>query len=156
VKYIKALVVTSLAAGALGIGAGLGMQPAGSMARPYHDGTVWEVQFIRVKPGMDAAYLGYLSGQWKTAHEALKKEGLILGYKVIACEAHGTNDFNLMLMTEFKDLATMESSQDKADAIEAKIVGDDQKQQQGYKERSEIREVMGSRLSREVVLEPKK
>ena len=36
-----------------------------------------------------------------------------------------------------------------------KVVGNDDAQMQGYKERSEIREVIGARLAREVVLEPK-
>jgi hypothetical protein len=35
------------------------------------------------------------------------------------------------------------------------VIGNDDKQMQGYKERAEIREVMGNRLAREVILEPK-
>ena len=31
--------------------------------RPYHDGSVWEISFVRVKPGMDEAYMSYLAGQ---------------------------------------------------------------------------------------------
>ena len=103
------IAMLGLVAGA-GLAAGLVAQPPGSMGaptRPYHNGTVWDVAFIRIKPGMDTAYMTYLAGQWKAEHEALKKEGLILSYKVISCEAHGPSDFNLMLMTEFKDLATL-------------------------------------------------
>ena len=33
---------------------------------------------------------------------------------------------------------------------------DDQKQQQGYRDRLEIREVTGVRLAREIVLEPRR
>ncbi len=60
-----------------------------------------------------------------------------------------------MLMTEYKNLATMEANEDKADDLAQKVVGDDEKQRQGYKERLEIREVMGDRLAREIVLSPK-
>ena len=60
-----------------------------------------------------------------------------------------------MLMTEYKDLATMETGEDKADALAQKVIGADEKQMQGYKDRSEIREVMGNRLAREIILEPK-
>ena len=35
------------------------------------------------------------------------------------------------------------------------MVGNDEKQMQGYKDRSEVREMMGDRLAREIVLEPK-
>ncbi len=60
-----------------------------------------------------------------------------------------------MLMTEYKNLATMEANEDKADDIVQKVVGDDEKQRQGYRDRLEICEVMGDRLAREVVLAPK-
>jgi hypothetical protein len=104
---------------------------------------------------MDAAYMDYLAGSWKANQEAAKKEGLILSYKVIGAEGHTPADWNLMLMTEYKDLATMEANEDKADALAQKMIGNDQKQMQGYKDRSEIREVMGDRLAREIILEPK-
>jgi hypothetical protein len=105
---------------------------------------------------MDQAYMNYLASQWKTNQEALKKEGLIISYKVLATEAHGTGDWNLLLLTEYKDLATRGANEPKEDAILQRVVGDDQKQMQGYKDRSEIREVMGGRIAREVVLEPRR
>ena len=124
--------------------------------RPYRNGSVWNIAFIRMKPGMETAYLNYLAGQWKANQEAAKKEGIILSYKVLGVEGHSSNEWNLMLMTEYKDLATMEANEDKADALAQKMVGNDEKQMQGYKDRSEIREVMGDRLAREIVLEAKK
>jgi len=81
---------------------------------------------------------------------------VILSYKVIRTEAHSPNDWDLMLMVEFKDLASLEANEDKADAMLQKMFGGDEKVMQGFKERSEIREVLGTRLAREVVLEPKK
>ena len=123
--------------------------------RPYRNGTVWNIAFIRMKPGMETAYLNYLAGSWKANQEAAKKEGIILSYKVLGVEGHNPGDWNLMLMTEYKDLATMEANEDKADALTQKMIGNDEKQMQGYKDRSEIREVMGGRLAREIVLEPK-
>jgi len=125
------------------------------VSRPYRNGTVWNVGFIKMKPGMETAYLNYIATEWKRNQEALKKDGLILSYKVLTTEAHGTTDWNIMLMTEYKDMATMEANESKADALAQKVVGDDQKQMQGYRERLEIREVMGNRLAREIVLEPR-
>jgi hypothetical protein len=123
--------------------------------RPYRDGSVWDVAFIRMKPGMETAYLTYIATDWKRNQEAAKKEGLLVSYRVLQTEAHNPNDWNLLLMTEYKDLASMEANEGKADALLQRVVGDDQKQIQGYKDRLEIREVMGNRLAREVVLEPK-
>ena len=125
------------------------------VARPYRNGSVWDVAFIRVKPGMNQAYLSYLAGDWKREQEALKSAGIILSYKVLQTEPHTPGDFTLMLMTEYKDLATMEANESKADALAQKVIGDDQKQMQGYRERLEIREVLGSRLAREIILQPR-
>jgi hypothetical protein len=123
--------------------------------RPYHNGSVWNIAFIRMKPGMDAAYLNYLAGQWKAEQEAQKKDGNILSYKVLSVEGHTPTEFNLMLMTEYKNLATMEANEEKSEAVAQKVVGDDEKQRQGYRERLEIREIIGDRLAREIILEPK-
>ena len=126
------------------------------VSRPYRNGSVWNVAFIRIKPGMDSAYLNYLATDWKRSQEAAKKEGLILSYKVLTTEAHGAGDFNVLLMTEYKDLATMEANEAKADNLAQQVVGNDAKQMQGYKERLEIREVLQDRLAREIILEPRR
>ena len=123
--------------------------------RPFRNGTVWSIGFIRMKPGMETAYLNYIAGDWKREQEALKKDGQIISYKILQTEAHGATDFNLMLLTEFKDLATYERNLDKADALLQTVIGNDEKQRQGYRERLEIREVLADRMAREIVLEPK-
>ena len=148
---IKRIVLVALAALLVIVSASVFAQ----VNRPYHNGTVWNIAFIRIKPGMDTAYMNYLAGQWKAEQEAQKKDGNILSYKVLSVEGHTPGEWNLMLMTEYKNLATMEANEDKSEAVAQKVVGDDEKQRQGYKERLEIREVMGDRLAREIILEPK-
>jgi len=148
---LRRMVISSIALMVLIVGVSVYAQ----VNRPYHNGSVWNIAFIRMKPGMETAYLDYLAGPWKANQEAAKKEGLILSYKVITTEGHNPGDWNVMLMTEYKDLATMEANEDKGDALAQKVVGPDEKQRQGYKDRLEIREVMGDRLAREIRLEPK-
>jgi len=123
--------------------------------RPYHNAGVWDIGFIRIKPGMDSAYMNYVAGEWKAEQEAQKKAGNVISYKVLSVEGHTPGEFNLMLMTEYKSLASLEANEDKAEAVTQKVVGNDEKQMQGYKDRLEIREVMGNRLAREITLEPK-
>jgi hypothetical protein len=124
--------------------------------RPTRNGTVWVLSFIHVKAGMAPAYDKYLASDWKKEQEALKAAGMIVSYKVIGTEAHTPTDWDLMLMVEYKDLTTLEANEDKADALLEKMFGGDEKVMQGYKDRSEIREVLGTRLAREIILEPKK
>ena len=126
------------------------------VARPYRNGSVWNIGFIVMKPGMDTAYLNYVATDWKREQEALKKDGQIISYKVLQTEGHSPTDFNLMLMTEYKDLATMEANEAKADNLLQTVIGSDEKQMQGYRDRLQIREVVANRIAREIVLEPKR
>ena len=124
--------------------------------RPYRNGSVWSIGFIKMKPGMETAYLNYVAGEWKREQEALKKDGQIMSYKVMTTEDHGSTDWNIMLMTEYKDLATMEANEAKADNLLQTVIGTDEKQMQGYRDRLQIREVLQNRLAREIVLEPRR
>jgi hypothetical protein len=125
------------------------------VSRPYRNGSVWNIGFISMKPGMDKAYLNYIATDWKREQEALKKDGQIISYKVLQTEAHSPTDFNLMLMTEYKDMATLEANQTKADQLLQTVIGTDEKQMQGYRDRLQIREVLANRMAREIVLESK-
>ncbi len=133
----------------------LSIHSSARVKRPFSNGSVWAIGVIQMKPGMDNAYKTYLATEWKRNQEAMKKEGIILSYMVIETEMHSSNDWNLLLLTEYKDLASYEANQAKADNLAQTVVGDDQKQIQGYRERLHIREVLGNRLARQILLVPK-
>src|SRR2546428_512704 len=126
-----------------------------TVTRPYRNGSVWDITFVHTHAGMGNAYLTYLTTDWKREQEALKQEGMILSYRVLTTEMHGANDWDVMLMTEYKDLATMEANQTKADTLGQKLFGSDQKIEQGYRDRAAMRDIVGDRLAREIGLEPR-
>jgi hypothetical protein len=147
-RMVKALLVVAVLT--------LSVAALAQVNRPYRNGSVWDIGFIRMKPGMESAYLDYIATDWKKHQEELKKDGQILSYKVLTTESHGSNDWNIMLLTEYKDMATMEANEAKQDALYQRVIGNDDKQRQGYRERLEVREIMGGRLAREMVLEPRR
>lgn len=124
-------------------------------AKPYHEGPVWTIAYIRAKAGMEDRYLRYLTTEWKNEQEAMKKAGYSLDYKVIVTEAHGAQDFNVILMTQFKDLASLEANSEKVEALGQQLGGGQQKVESGYQDRASYREVLGDRLGREIILTPK-
>jgi hypothetical protein len=130
------------------------MTTSAAPARIYSNGSVWNISMIRMKPGMESAYLTYVATDWKRQQEALRQEGLALSYRVIQTEGHTPTDWNLMLMTEYKDLASMEAGQPRMDAILQRVVGSEETQRQGYRIREDMREVIGTRLAREIRLVP--
>jgi len=124
-------------------------------AKPYRNGPVWDIGFIHAKAGMEDRYLRYVATEWKREQEALKKAGIVLDYKVITTEAHSPADFNVILMTQFKDLASLEANQDKAESIALQLEGGTQKMETGFTDRASYREVVANRLGQEIILEPK-
>ena len=134
----------------------LSVAASAQVNRPYHDGSVWVVGVISMKPGMDGAYKNYIATDWKKEQEALKKDGQIISYMVIQTESHSATDWNMLLLTEYKDLATYEANLGKADNLAQTVIGNDEKQMQGYRDRLLIREVLGNRVARQIVLEPKR
>jgi len=68
--------------------------------RNYKEGTAWIVTFIRHRAGQDILYLNSLADVWRKQQEALKKEGLILSYKVLQTNATRPEDYNIMLLVE--------------------------------------------------------
>jgi len=126
-----------------------------TVTRPYRNGSVWGITFVHTHAGMSNAYLTYLTTDWKREQEAMKQQGMILSYKVLTTEAHGTTDWDILLMTEYKDLATMEANEAKADALATSLGGGDQKVEQGYRDRAAMRDIVGERLAREIILQPR-
>lgn len=131
----------------------MGQQSA--TTKPYHEGPVWDIATVHVKYGMEDRYLNYLATDYKREQDALKNAGYILDYKVITTEPHGPQDFDVILMTEFKDLATMEANSDKMEALAMQIEGGRPKAEAGAQQRTDYREILGNRLGREIILEPK-
>ena len=130
--------------------------PSLAQSKPYHDGSVWQMQCIHVKAGMEDRYARYLAGDWKKEQDAMQKAGYVLSYKAISTEAHNPTDCTVILMTEYKDLTTMEANADKAEQLGQQLFGGTPKIEAGYMDRASYRDIIGSRLAREIVLEPKK
>src|SRR5437667_7218522 len=78
--------------------------------RPYTEGSVWNVTLVRVKPGMDNAYLSDLATGWKNVMEEARKQGLVVSYKILVGSSANRDDWNLMLLTESKNWASFDGA----------------------------------------------
>lgn len=120
--------------------------------RNYKGGGVWVLLFVRVHPGQDTLYFNYLADVWKQQQEALKKEGIILSYKVLHANAGHKEDYNVVLMTEYKDRTTMDERSAEADTIVRGITGSDEKMALAFQDREKIRKIFGGKIAREIIL----
>jgi hypothetical protein len=100
---------------------------------------------------MDQMYLQYLDSQFKKSEDALVKAGVEKSYKILRTLDDG-GEWNMLILREFPSLASIESNEEKADALQQQTEGSDQVQMKGYEERSKYREVVGTKFTREIVL----
>ena len=147
-RITKKLQIVALAALSLGISS---LCFAQSDA-PYTEGPVWNITMVKVKPGMGDEYLKSLAKTLKLSLEEGKKQNLIVDYKILLGNAATPQDFDILVMVESKNMAALDNGREKFDPIARKIVGTTEQQQAIAVKRLDIREIMGTKLMREITL----
>ena len=124
----------------------------GGQGRPYTEGSVWELTMVRTTYGMSDDYLRSLGTTWKHTLDEAKKQGLILSYKVLSTNASGPDDWDLLLMVEYKNWAVFDGLRDKMDPIERKVVGTEDQMRQLMTKRLDVRRILGGKTGQELIL----
>jgi hypothetical protein len=126
--------------------------PASAQDKPYKEGTVWAITFIKVKPGMFDTYLRDLAPQRKKINDEAMKEGLLLSSHIFTGTSANHEDWDLMLMDEYKNWAAFDGLDDKYEAIAAKMIGSEDKRVQIMVKRNDMREIVGDKVVQELIL----
>jgi hypothetical protein len=147
-KITKRLQIVAVAALSLGIAS---LCSAQSDA-PYTEGPVWTVTMVKTKTGMTDEYLKELAKTLKGTLEEAKKQNLVLDYKILLGNPATPQDFNILIMVESKNMAAQDNTREKFDPIARKVVGTTDQQQAIQVKRLDIREIIGTKLMREITL----
>jgi hypothetical protein len=126
--------------------------PTGQSTAPYTEGGVWQITMVKIKPGMGDDYLKTLAKTFKATNDEAKKQGIITDYKILSGDAATQQDYDILLMVEYPNMAAMDGLRDKTEPIFDKIVGTEDQQRQLAVKRLEIREIIGGKLMREITL----
>src|SRR5207244_13168198 len=140
---MKRLVTLAACAALAVIGAGLVRAQSDA---PYTEGPVWAITMVKTKPGMGDDYLKTLAKIYKSTNDEMKKQSLIMDYKILLGNDANPQDFNILLMVEFKNMAAFDGQREKTDPIADKILGSEDVQRQGPSKRLENREFKENRL----------
>jgi hypothetical protein len=97
-------------------------------------------------------YLKNLAGAYKATSEEAKKQGIIVDYRILIGDAANRDDFDIMLMVEYKNMAAFDGLREKTDPIARKLIGGEDVMRQANVKRLEIREILGTKTMREVTL----
>ena len=120
-------------------------------AKPYTEGQVTELSFVKIKPGKFEEYMKYLSTTYKTIMEANKKAGLITGYGVYSAQPRSPQEPDLILSIVYPNMAALDKTAER-EAVSEKIAGNMAAQSKGAIDREAMREILGSEIVRELVL----
>src|SRR5437588_11373776 len=111
---MKKLLTLAACAALATIGAGLVRAQSDA---PYTEGAVWQITMVKTKPGMGDDYLKTLAKTFKAVNDEAKKQGIITDYKILSGDSATTQDFDLLLMVEFPNMAAMDGLREKTEPI---------------------------------------
>ena len=118
----------------------------------YDLGPVWRVTYYKLKPGQGEAFWKDFRENLKPSYEALKKEGLFSEYKVWTnATTDGPQDWDIAFGYMIPNWAAIDQLEARAATILAKHYGSREAMLEAGKKRNEIREVVSSKLAREVM-----
>jgi hypothetical protein len=124
---------------------------SGSSA-PYTEGHVWTLTMIKTKTGMDDDYLRQITGTVKPIYDEEKKQKIIVDYKILMGDTHGRDDYNILIMVEYPNMAALDGLRDKMDPLIEKVMGNQDQQRATAVKRLDIREILGTKTMREITL----
>ena len=120
--------------------------------KPYSEGAVVSVGYIRTKYGMFDEYMKFLDGPYKRLMEEEKKAGVIVDYGVYQASPRNPHEPDIILTVVFKNWAALDGLTDKVDALEKKEFGSLDASNKAAVDRGQIREVLGSQMIQELKL----
>ncbi len=123
--------------------------------RGYSYGPVTQVNYIHVDYGHFDEYMAWVTSTWVPTMEAEKKAAVIIGYKVVQAEPKSPDQPNVYLEITYKNMAAYAGDiGDQAatfDAVTDKVICNTACQNQARVHRNEIRKVLGTEVTREIV-----
>lgn len=118
--------------------------------------SVWNLTFVRTKANMDHDYLKNLKNTWGASMAAFEKEGLIESFMILDGNAFGDDDFDLILMVEFKNYATLDPNPEreaKFSQIQKQVaaaMGGEDKMDTVVQNYADMREILGTKTMSEI------
>src|SRR5215471_15194319 len=119
---------------------------------PYTEGPIWNITMVKTKYGMTDDYLKAIAKSFKGTSEEAKKEGLIVDYKILLGNASSLQDYDILLLTAYKNMAALDNGREKFDPIARKLQGSPDQRRDAAVKRGDLREILGNKLMREITL----
>ena len=126
--------------------------PASAQNPNYDVGPIWRVTYYHLKPGQGEPFWKDFRENLKPVYESLKQEKFITDYKVWTnATTDGPNDWDVAVAVVFPNYAALDQVDAKAATLVAKHYGSRDAMIEAGKKRNDLRDVVMSKLGREVM-----
>jgi hypothetical protein len=118
--------------------------------RVWDEGTVWSITYVETKPNMFNDYIKNLSQVWRRFLEEQKKIGDVISYKILQVQNVRDGEPDLILLTEFKNMAVFDRGVDWFEELSKKVMGSLDNMQSDNVDREKLRTIRSTILTREI------
>jgi hypothetical protein len=119
--------------------------------RVYDEGTVWMIIYVRTKPGMFGTYMENLNGRFRKELDVAIKKGFLLDYKIIKKWPANPDDWDVMIMEEYPNMASFDEFQKKWDEVDAEVFKTLGERDQAIVDLDSLRTILGRVITREQI-----
>ena len=120
----------------------------------YEEGPVWQIMTFRTAPGKTEIHLKNIATVWEHQLKLAVKKGVLVDYKVLTKWSSSPDDWNIMVIEIFPNMASYDTFWESWAAIDAETVDTPEFEERFERLQSTGTEFLGTVFAREVRLKP--
>lgn len=151
---VKASLALATTVGLLALHTPAYSQTARVALETYDEGPVWQIMTFRAAPGNTELFLKNIATVWEHQLKLAVEEGVLDDYKVLTKWSSSPDDWNIMVIEMFPDMASYDTFWEDWAAIDAKTVDTPEFQARFERLEETGTEFLGTVFAREVRLKP--
>jgi hypothetical protein len=153
-KFQKTIVTFSVIFGLLALQQSAYSQTARVALDTYEEGPVWQIMTFRTAPGKTEVNLKNIATVWEHQLKLAVKKGVLVDYKVLTKWSSSPDDWNIMVIEIFPNMASYDTFWEDWAAIDAETVDTPEFQERFERLQSTGTQFLGTVFAREVRLKP--
>jgi hypothetical protein len=153
-KFQKTIVTLSVILGLLALQQSAYSQTARVALDTYEEGPVWQIMTFRTAPGKTEVNLKNIATVWEHQLKLAVKKGVLVDYKVLTKWSSSPDDWNIMVIEIFPNMASYDTFWEDWAAIDAETVDTPEFQERFERLQSTGTQFLGTVFAREVRLKP--
>ena len=153
-KIKKTTVILSVFFGLMALQQAAHSQTARVALETYEEGPVWQIMTFRTAPGKTEISLKNIATVWEHQLKLAVEKRVLVDYKVLTKWSSSPEDWNIMVIEIFPNMASYDTFWEDWAAIDAETVDTPEFQERFERLESTGTEFLGTVLAREVHLKP--